>query len=128
MRSAWDERSQRPLPEADEVFEVGSEVSGLDLRRLSFEGPLEELTETEIQQPALVTASLACLRAVEASGLRPDAVVGHSVGEYSALAACGALSPREAVALVSRPGQGDGRRRGRAARARWRPCSVSRMR
>ena len=55
------------LPEADEVFEVGSEVSGLDLRRLCFEGPLEELTETEIQQPALVTASLACLRAVEAS-------------------------------------------------------------
>src|SRR6185436_3006632 len=76
---------------ADEVFEIGSEVSGLDLRRLSFEGPLEELTETEIQQPALVTASLACLRAVE----------GHSVGEYSALAACGALSPSEAVALVS---------------------------
>ena len=101
MRSAWDERSQRPLPEADEVFEIGSEVSGLDLRRLSFEGPLEELTETEIQQPALVTASLACLRAVEASGLRPDAVVGHSVGEYSALAACGALSPSEAIALVS---------------------------
>ena len=89
------------LPEADEVFELGSEASGLDLRRLSFEGPLEELTETEIQQPALVTASLACLRAVEASGLRPDAVVGHSVGEYSALAACGALSPSEAVALVS---------------------------
>jgi len=89
------------LPEADEIFEVGREVSGLDLRRLSFEGPLEELTETEIQQPALVTASLACLRAVEATGVRPDAVVGHSVGEYSALAACGALSPGEAVSLVS---------------------------
>jgi [acyl-carrier-protein] S-malonyltransferase len=89
------------LPEADEVFEIGSNVSGLDLRRLSFEGPLEELTETEIQQPALVTASLACLRAVEASGLRPDAVVGHSVGEYSALAACGALSTSDAIALVT---------------------------
>ena len=49
----------------------------------------------------MVTASLACLRAVEASGLRPDAVVGHSVGEYSALAACGALAPGDAIALVT---------------------------
>jgi [acyl-carrier-protein] S-malonyltransferase len=89
------------VPEAAEVFEIGSEVSGLALRRVCFEGPLEELTETSIQQPALVTASLACLRAVEANGLRPDVVVGHSVGEYSALAACGALSTREAIGLVT---------------------------
>jgi [acyl-carrier-protein] S-malonyltransferase len=88
-------------PEAAEVFRVGSEASGLDLERLCFEGSLEELTETSIQQPALVTASLACLRAVEETGVRPDFVVGHSVGEYSALAACGALPVEDAIALVT---------------------------
>lgn len=88
-----------------EVFDAGSEASGLDLRRLCFEGPLEELTQTEVQQPALVTASLACLRAVEARGVRPYAVVGHSVGEYSALGACGALSAADAIRLVSARGR-----------------------
>jgi [acyl-carrier-protein] S-malonyltransferase len=51
-----------------------------------------------------VTTSLACLRAVETLGLVPDVVVGHSVGEYSALGACGALSPPDAIALVRERG------------------------
>ena len=89
------------MAESMDVFLEGSQASGLDLPRLCFAGPLEELTETAVQQPALVTASLACLRAVETLGLVPDAVVGHSVGEYSALGACGALSVRDAIALVS---------------------------
>ena len=91
-------------PEARAVLEEASEVTGLDLERLCFEGPIEELTETEIQQPALVATSLACLRAVETLGLEPAFVVGHSVGEYSALAACGALSARDAVRLVRERG------------------------
>ncbi len=91
-------------PEARAVLAEASEVTGLDLERLCFEGPIEELTETEIQQPALVATSLACLRAVETLGLEPAFVVGHSVGEYSALAACGALSAREAVRLVRERG------------------------
>lgn len=91
-------------PEARAVLEKASEVTGLDLERLCFEGPIEELTETEIQQPALVATSLACLRAVETLGLEPAFVVGHSVGEYSALAACGALSARDAVRLVRERG------------------------
>lgn len=86
------------------VFEEGSRAAALDLARLCFEGPLEELTETAVQQPALVTTSLACLRAVETLGLVPDVVVGHSVGEYSALGACGALSPPDAIALVRERG------------------------
>ena len=57
-----------------------------------------------MQQPALVATSIACLRAVEAAGVRPDVVVGHSVGEYSALAACGALADRDAVELVRERG------------------------
>ena len=87
-------------PEARTVYDEASEAVGLDLARLCFEGPLEELTRTELQQPALVATSLACLRAVETTGVRPDVVLGHSVGEYAALAASGALSDRDAVALV----------------------------
>ncbi len=88
------------FPEARAVYAEASDAVGLDLERLCFEGPIEELTRTELQQPALVATSLACLRAVETTGVRPDVVVGHSVGEYSALAAAGAVSDRDAVALV----------------------------
>jgi [acyl-carrier-protein] S-malonyltransferase len=97
------------FPEACSVFEEGSEVSGLDLVRLCFDGPLEELTWTEVQQPALVTTSIACLRAVETIGLAPDFVIGHSVGEYSALAACGALSARDSIGLVAVRGRATAR-------------------
>ena len=89
------------FPEARAVYDDAAEAVGFDLARLCFEGPLEELTKTELQQPALVATSLACLRAVETTGIRPDVVLGHSVGEYAALAASGALSDRDAVALVS---------------------------
>jgi [acyl-carrier-protein] S-malonyltransferase len=92
------------VPESSTVYREASEATGLDLEQLCFEGPIERLTETEVQQPALVATSIACLRAVEAIGLRPDVVVGHSVGEYSALAACGALSDRDAVELVRERG------------------------
>jgi [acyl-carrier-protein] S-malonyltransferase len=93
------------FPEAQAVFEEAADAVGFDIARICFEGPIEELTRTEIQQPALVTTSLACLRAVETRGISADVVVGHSVGEYSALGAAGALPDREAVALVRERGQ-----------------------
>ena len=92
------------VPEAMEVFERASEASGLDLRRLCFEAPLEELVDTEIQQPALVATSLAVLAALRARGIYPDYVVGHSVGEFAALAAAEAMSTEDAVALVRERG------------------------
>jgi [acyl-carrier-protein] S-malonyltransferase len=92
------------VPEAMEVFDRASEASGLDLRRLCFEAPLEELVETEIQQPALVATSLAVLAALRARGIYPDYVVGHSVGEFAALAAAEAMTTEEAVALVRERG------------------------
>ena len=92
-------------PEVRALYDEASEAVGFDLARLCFEGPIEELTRTELQQPALVATSLACLRAVEKLGVRPEYVVGHSVGEYSALAASGALSSRDAVALVRARGE-----------------------
>jgi [acyl-carrier-protein] S-malonyltransferase len=93
------------FPEAHAVFDEASDAAGFDVARLCFEGPIEELTRTELQQPALVTTSLACLRVVKTLGVRPDFVVGHSVGEYAALAAAGALSDRDAIALVSERGR-----------------------
>ena len=92
------------VPEAMHVFEVGSEASGLDLAKLCFESPLDDLVETELQQPALVATSLAVLAALRARGIEPDYVVGHSVGEFAALAAAKALSVEETIALVRERG------------------------
>jgi len=91
-------------PEAREVFEIGSEASGLDLAKLCFDTPLEEMVETELQQPALVATSLAFLAALKNRGIKPDFVVGHSVGEFAALAAAGAMNVRETIALVRERG------------------------
>ena len=92
------------VPEAMDVFERGSQASGLDLQYLCFEAPEAELVETEIQQPALVATSLAVLAAIRARGIKPDFVVGHSVGEFAALASAGALKFEEAIALVRERG------------------------
>jgi [acyl-carrier-protein] S-malonyltransferase len=92
------------IPAAREIYRRGSEAAGLDLERLCFEGPLEELVETEVQQPALVATSLAVLAALHDRGFEPDYVIGHSVGEFAALAAAGALEIDEAIALVRERG------------------------
>src|SRR3989440_4976176 len=92
------------VPEALDVFERSSVASGLDLQHLCFEGPEAKLVETEVQQPALVATSLAVCAAVRARGIKPDFVVGHSVGEFAALAAAGALKVEEAIALVRERG------------------------
>jgi [acyl-carrier-protein] S-malonyltransferase len=92
------------VPAAKLVFEQGSVASGLDLERLCFHAPPEELFDTAVQQPALVATSLALLAAVRERGLTPDFVVGHSVGEFAALAAAEAMSADEAIALVRERG------------------------
>ncbi len=107
------------FPAAREVYDEAAEAVGFDLARVCFEGPIEELTSTEVQQPALVATSVACLRAVETLGIRADAVVGHSVGEYSALAACGALPAQEAIRLVRVRGEAT------AAAAKERPGAMA---
>ena len=92
------------VPEAMEVFQVGSDASGLDLKRLCFEAPLNELVRTEVQQPALVATSLAVLAALRARGIAPDYVVGHSVGEFAAIAAANSIDTGEAIGLVRERG------------------------
>ena len=92
------------IPDAREVFRLGSEASGLDLERLCFEASEEELVETEVQQPALIATSLALLAALRTRGFRPDVVVGHSVGELAALASVSAMTISETFALVRERG------------------------
>jgi [acyl-carrier-protein] S-malonyltransferase len=88
------------------VFENADAALGFPLSTICFEGPEEELVRTEIQQPAILTTSLALLRALEETiELRPSYVAGHSLGEYSALVASGALDFDEAVLLVHARGR-----------------------
>jgi [acyl-carrier-protein] S-malonyltransferase len=90
--------------EAHDVYDRGSEASGLDLVQLCFHGDAHQLLDTAVQQPALVATSLAVLAALRARGYEPDYVVGHSVGEFAALAAAGAMTDEEAIALVRERG------------------------
>src|SRR5829696_4040492 len=106
-------------PEASAIFDEGSEATGLDLRALCFHTPLDQLVETEIQQPALVATSLATSEAIRARGIVPDFVVGHSVGEFAALGDARSLTPRDAIALVRERGLA------MAAAARERPGSMA---
>src|SRR3989441_9229901 len=92
------------VPEALEVLELASRAADLDLLYLTFDASEEELVETEVQQPALVATSLAVLAAIRKRGIKPDFVVGHSVGEFAALAAASAIKVEEAVALVRERG------------------------
>ncbi len=92
------------FPTAMDVYRAGSEATGMDLAGLSFTAPLEDLIETEVQQPTLVATSLAILAALAAEGLRPDVVVGHSVGEFAALSAGGALAAGPTIGLVRERG------------------------
>jgi [acyl-carrier-protein] S-malonyltransferase len=93
-------------PAARATFEAADRALGFSLSRLCFEGPEDELRKTEIQQPAILTTSIALLRAIEERGaLAPSFVAGHSLGEYSALVAAGALAFEDAVVLVNRRGR-----------------------
>jgi [acyl-carrier-protein] S-malonyltransferase len=93
-------------PEARAVYDEADEALGYSLSKLCFEGPDAELTLTANAQPAILATSVAALRVLEArSPVRPVAVAGHSLGEYSALVAAGALSLGDAVRLVHMRGK-----------------------
>jgi [acyl-carrier-protein] S-malonyltransferase len=92
------------VPEAMAVYDTGSEASGMDLKKLCFDSPVEALVETEVQQPALVTTSLALDAALRSRGIAPAFVVGHSVGEFAALGSAQSISVRDAIALVRERG------------------------
>lgn len=89
----------------DRYLEAADEASGLSVRQLCLEGPIEELTATEVAQPALFATSLAVLELAREAGIEPDFVAGHSLGEYTAAVAAGALSLETGMALVSQRGK-----------------------
>ena len=89
----------------DRFLEQAGDASGLPIRRLCLEGPIEELTATEAAQPALFATSLAVNEIAAEQGLRPDFVAGHSLGEYTAAVVSGALAVEDGMRLVSRRGR-----------------------
>lgn len=93
------------FPESRAVFEEADAALGFPVSKLCFEGSEEALKQTENTQPAILTVSVAAYRALEARGIAPDFVAGHSLGEYSALVAAGALEFSAAVKLVRQRGR-----------------------
>lgn len=91
-------------PEAREVFRRADEVLGRSISKLCFEGSEEELRQTSNTQPALYTASAAALAALRAAGIDGTMVAGHSLGEYTALHAAGALDFATGLRLVQARG------------------------
>jgi [acyl-carrier-protein] S-malonyltransferase len=89
----------------DQYLSQADEISGLPIQQYSLEGPIESLTETNVAQPALFAHSLAVAEAAADAGLKPDFVAGHSLGEYTAAVASGALSFTDGMRLVSLRGK-----------------------
>jgi len=92
-------------PAARTAFETADRVLGFPLTRLAWEGPEEELRLTHNAQPALLAHSVAALRVLEEHGFHPAVVAGHSLGEYSASVAAGALAYEDALKLVRTRGE-----------------------
>jgi [acyl-carrier-protein] S-malonyltransferase len=90
---------------AREVFEEADAALGFAISKLCFEGPAEDLQLTANTQPAILTVSVAAARVLREKGIAADFVAGHSLGEYSALVAAGALSLADAVRVVRKRGQ-----------------------
>jgi [acyl-carrier-protein] S-malonyltransferase len=90
---------------AQQTFEEANDALGYDIRKLCFEGPEADLKLTQNTQPAILTHSVAAFHVLMGeTALRPDVVAGHSLGEYSALVAAGALPFADAVRLVNKRG------------------------
>ena len=94
------------------LIEEADDTLGFSISKMMFEGPDSELMKTEFTQPAILTASVAVWQVLKEKGVEPDIAAGHSLGEYSALVAAGALSfaengssPRQFYAGGSTSGQ-----------------------
>jgi [acyl-carrier-protein] S-malonyltransferase len=89
----------------DRYISLAEEASGLPIRKLCDEGPQEELTRTEVAQPALFAVALMVNEVARELDLKPDLVAGHSLGEYTAAVAAGSLSLEDGMRLVSERGR-----------------------
>ncbi len=92
-------------PVMRDTYAEASEVLGYDLQDLCCQGPIDRLSRTDFTQPALLAASVGMFRMLRRDGLRFDVAIGHSLGEFSALVATGAVDFRDALRIVRRRGQ-----------------------
>ncbi len=90
---------------AREYFDQANDIMGLDLKKICFEGPEEEIKQTYITQPAIFVHSVIVSKLLQDRGLEPDSVAGHSLGEYSALVSAGAIEFDAALRLVKKRGE-----------------------
>ena len=88
-----------------ELFDMAEEIARINLARLCFKGPMEDLTQTVNLQPALTVVNLSCLAAIQREGVEPDISAGHSLGEFSALFASEVVSAEDAFRLVIKRGE-----------------------
>ena len=93
------------IPVCREVFDKADEALGFSISKICFEGPEEELGKTENTQPAILTMSIAAMKALEEEGIFPDYTAGLSLGEYSALVCSGAFDFEDAVKLIKKRGK-----------------------
>lgn len=95
------------FPKAKMVFQQAEDILGFPLTKIIFEGPPEELRQTQNAQPAILTMSIACLEAIREIGFvfSPSFVAGHSLGEYTALVPAGVLDFQQALLLVKERGR-----------------------
>lgn len=92
-------------PEMRDAYAEASAVLGYDLQDLCCQGPMDRLSRTDFTQPALLAASVGMFRLLRREGLRFDVAIGHSLGEFSALVATGAVDFKDALRIVRRRGQ-----------------------
>lgn len=93
------------FPEARELYRAANDALGFDIAGLSFAGDMAELTLTKNAQPAILLHSMAVLTVLDARGVEPAVVAGHSLGEFSALVAAGFFRPLDALRIVRRRGE-----------------------
>ncbi|HSQ83547.1 MAG TPA: ACP S-malonyltransferase, partial [Desulfobacterales bacterium] len=88
-----------------ELFDMAEEISKINISKLCFNGPMEDLTQTVNLQPSVTAMNLACLTIIEKEGVTPDICAGHSLGEYSALCASDIVSREDTLRLVFKRGE-----------------------
>ncbi len=93
------------FPESRAVFDQADRLLGFSISSMCFDGPQETLTATSNAQPAILTASIAAWEVLKKMGIRPAAVAGHSLGQYTALVAAQSLTFEEAVRVTRRRGE-----------------------
>jgi len=90
---------------AREIFDMAEEITKINLSRLCFKGPMEDLTQTVYLQPAVTVVNMTCLAVLKKEGVKADMSAGHSLGEYSALCSAGILSVEDTVKIVLKRGE-----------------------